>query len=46
MEPIPSFSSPEKGPPTTNGVHHEETTYTATYTADDTMDIDQSEPTP
>ena len=46
MEPIPSFSSPEKAQPNENGVHHEKTTYTVTYTADDSMDIDQSEPTP
>lgn len=40
MEPIPSFSSPEKGAPRTNGVvHEEEITVTATYTADDSMEV-------
>ena len=43
MEPIPSFSSPEKGVANTNGVAHEEITYSATYTGDDSMDIDQSQ---
>ncbi|KAL9131979.1 MAG: hypothetical protein Q9217_000188 [Psora testacea] len=42
IEPIPSFSSPVKDGLKSNGVLHEETTYTATYTADDSMEIDQS----
>ena len=42
LEPLPSFSSPQKGAPTTNGVVHEDDTYTGTYTADDSMDVDQS----
>ncbi|KAL9104878.1 MAG: hypothetical protein Q9163_000195 [Psora crenata] len=42
IEPIPSFSSPQKGTPRSNDVAHDETAYTVTYTADETMEIDQT----
>ena len=44
LEEVPSFSSPEKGAPQVNGVLPDETTNVGTYTADDSMDIDQSMP--
>ena len=45
MEPIPAFSSPQKLPTIEDGVQ-EETNYTATYTADDSMEVAQSEEHP
>ena len=41
MEPIPSFSSPQRLPIDTNGIHLEEDD--ETYTGDQTMEISNGE---
>ncbi|KAG8526357.1 uncharacterized protein KY384_000350 [Bacidia gigantensis] len=42
MEPIPSFSSPEKAPTQSNGIHHGDEDNTRTFTADDSMEMVES----
>lgn len=42
MEELPTFSSPQKATTQVNGTADEESANAATYTADDSMDIDQS----